>query len=75
MEDIKKHTLKLAGTEVKVTAKVNDFYYLEERIGSSAAYIYGSTVRMKFLGGTIRTFNPSAAFQVLVSITDDVPFK
>ncbi len=68
MEDIQKYTPQLAGTEVKVTAKINDFYYLEKKTGSSVAYIYGSTVRMKFLGGKIRTFKPNAPFQVLVGV-------
>ena len=68
MSEIREHTSDLPGTKLKVTAKVNDWYELEEQPGYGTTEIVADTYRIRFLGGKVRTFKPGTAFEVYVSV-------
>ena len=69
MSEIKKHTSQLAGTKLKATVTVKDWYEIEVQPGKGTTHIIEDTFRIRFLGGKVRTFKPGTAFNVYVSVS------
>ena len=57
-----------SGVHLKAVGTVYDFYTMKEISAVAHADIFGSNIRIKFLGGKVRTFKPGAPFDVYVKI-------
>lgn len=71
MEDLAGGPHSLIGKELKVTGKVQDWYYNTTSEGFQSAIVYDEDVNIKFLGGSVWTFKPDLPFKVQVSINND----
>ena len=58
----------VAGKSLYISARVLDWYWVEEQVGFSVTRVIRDGVKLKVLGPTFRTFKPRVPFTVYVSL-------
>ncbi|XP_067928326.1 CD109 antigen-like [Watersipora subatra] len=57
----------LVGKELRVTARVLDWFYNTTSIGFQSAIVYIEDVEIKFLGGSVWSFKPELPFSIYIA--------